>query len=356
MRLQSPMQARNYALALSGIAVGLFLAVAIVNFVIDPTGVFGTNIVPQHAAFNDRYARFSEYQSHPDRFDAVLFGSSRSGLLPFNELSRDLGEATLANFGVTGGMLTDHLAVLEYMLHNPPTVGLRIRKIFLLLDVDSFGRRPFTNESLAFALPPAVTGESPVHFWWRNLIAIQPRFWRDGVKNLGQQRASQAPRRAVQQQRAAVSDMISIVSIAARAQGLPERRADEDKSSVPEKITMRPLYSQQLELWKRFVDLCRQHDIRLIVALSPLRRENESTFDRTDLAKLIDDIARVASVWDFTEAGWVADDRSLWMDGSHFTLEVGRMIVARVFGDRMPPRWADFGHFRPQQSIVMDSP
>ena len=58
------------------------------------------SVIPHQAAFNDRYARFSEYQSHPDRFDAVLFGSSRSGLLPFNELSRDLGEATLANFGV----------------------------------------------------------------------------------------------------------------------------------------------------------------------------------------------------------------------------------------------------------------
>lgn len=354
MRLQSPMQARNYVLALSAIAVSLFLAVAIANFVIDPTGVFGTSLVPHRAAFNDRYARFSEYRSHPDRYDAVLFGSSRSWLLPFDEMSRHMGDVTLANFGVTVGMLTDHLAVLEYMLHNPPTVGRRIREIFLLLDVDSFGRRPFTNESLGFALPPAVTGESPPHFWWRNLIAIQPRFWRDALRNLVQQRASQAPRPIVQQQRATLG-MLSIFSIAVRAQGLPERRADGDKNAA-EKITMRPLYPQQLELWKRFVDLCRQHDIRLIVALSPLRRENVSNFDRSDLAKLIDDIARVAPVWDFTEAGWVADDGSLWMDESHFTPEVGRMIIARVFGDQMPPQWAAFGHFHPQQSFVSESP
>ena len=53
-----PMQARTYALALLAAGFGLFLAVAATNFVVDPTGVFGTNIFP-HPAFNERYAKFS---------------------------------------------------------------------------------------------------------------------------------------------------------------------------------------------------------------------------------------------------------------------------------------------------------
>jgi hypothetical protein len=336
MRLLASMQARTYALALSAIALGLFLAVAAANFVIDPTGVFGNSRVPG-PAFNERYARFSEYQSHADRYDAAVFGSSRLQRgVPLDELSRHLGGA-VADFGVRGGSLSDFVPVLEYMVRNPPPGGMRIRDIFLLLDADLFGWGHFTNQSLAFALPWALTGESRAHFWWRNLVAVQPRFWRDTL-------------------RVDLSRVISMSSIAANAQGLPQPKISGDRPAAPEKITERLLYLDELQLWRKFADLCRQHDIRLIVALGPLSRESASAFDRADLAKLVDDVARVAPVWDFTEAGWVADDPSLWADWGHFNPEVGRMIIARVFGEPMPPQWASFGHFYPQRRVVTHAP
>ena len=346
-----PVQARTYALTLSAVGLGLFLAVIATNFVINPTGVFGTNIFPR-PAFNDRYDKLKAYQLQRDRYDAVLFGSSRSFGVPFDELSRHMPETTLANFGVTGGTLTDHLAVLEYMLRNPPPAGKSIREIFLLLDADSFGQRPFTNESLQFAMPPGLSGESLAHFLWRNLIAIQPKIWRNALKI---PRAAQASGgTGLQPRNLTVSRMISLSSTTARAEALPEGGAGG--SAALEKITERPLYAPQLDLWRRFVGLCRQHDIRLIAALSPLSRAKESTFDRADLAKVIDDIARVAPVWDFTEAGWVAEDRGLWLDTIHFKAEIGRMIIARIFGDSMPPQWTEFGRFRRQQSIVVERP
>jgi hypothetical protein len=349
-----PMQARTYALTLVAAGLGLFLAVVATNLVIDPTGVFGTRIFPQ-PAFNDRYAKFNVYQSHRDRYDGVLLGSSRSFGVPFDELSRHMPEVTLADFGVPGGMLTDYMALLEYMLRHPPSGRQSIREIFLLLDADSFGRRPFTDESLQFALPPGLTNESLGHFYWRNLIAIQPKIWRNAIKLRAEQRALEgAAGTGLQPRQAAVSRMISLSSSAARAQALSEDRGGGP--AALEKITERPLYPRQLDLWRRFVTLSRQHDIRLIAALSPLSRANESTFDRTDLAKVIDDIARVAPVWDFTEAGWVAEDRGLWLDTNHFKAEIGRMMIARIFGEPMPPQWTEFGRFRPQQSIVMGQP
>lgn len=345
-----PMRARGYALTLSAVGFGLFLAVAATNFIINPQGVFGTEIFPRPAT-NDRYFKFNAYRLHRDRYDAVLFGSSRSFALPFDEMSRHMPEVTLADFSVVGGMLTDYLPVLEYMLRNPPAGGKSIREIFLLLDADTFGRRPFTNESLQFALPPGLSNESLYHFLWRYLIAIQPKIWRNALKLKASQAAAGI---GSQPRQLAVSRMISLSSSAARAQALPEGAAGDPARL--EKVTEQPVYPSQLDLWRRFVSLCRQHDIRLVAALSPLSRENESTFDRADLAKVIDDIARIAPVWDFTEAGWVAEDRDLWRDGSHFKAEVGRMIIARVFGEPMPPQWAEFGRFRSQPSIVLERP
>ncbi len=67
------MQARVYATTLSASALTLFLAVAGTNLVIDPMGVFGTKLLPRSLNSNDRYAKFTEFQSQADRFEGLLF-------------------------------------------------------------------------------------------------------------------------------------------------------------------------------------------------------------------------------------------------------------------------------------------
>jgi|GEM_PF-2267654 len=352
------MRPRTYALALSAIATSLFLAVAAANVVIDPVGVFGTNVFPPGSNSNERYLRFSAYQARSDRYDALLFGSSRSQWLPLDDLSRHMAGATLANFGVAYGMLSDHLPVLEYLLRHQAPDRKRIREIFLLLDADSFGIRPHNDESLAFALPPALSGEHPARFWWRNLVAIQVQAWRGALKEaLDKWRPSQSSGHFPERTRRDVSSrMVATFGAgAARADGLPNPATGTAKAAMLESVTERPGYRRHLELWSRFVSLCREHDIHLLVAVSPLSHATLSGLNRSDLLKAVDDLARLAPVWDFTDAGWVSDDPTMWRDGNHFTMDVGGMIVARVFGDEMPSRWAEFGHFHPQQNVVVDA-
>jgi hypothetical protein len=169
------MQPRAYAITLSACALSLFFAVAGTNFVIDPMGVLGTRLLLQSMNSNDRYARLADFQSQPDRFDGLIFGSSRSKVLSRDELSRHFGGVTFANFSVNAGMLSDHLPALDYILRQKAAKGQRIKTVFILLDPDSFGRRPFTNQSLEYATPPAC-------FWWRNLMAIQFGVWRSALR------------------------------------------------------------------------------------------------------------------------------------------------------------------------------
>ena len=51
--------------------------------------------------------------------------------------------------------------------------------------------------------------------------------------------------------------------------------------------------------------------------------------------------------WDFTGADWLSDNPSYWLgDTAHFSPEVARMMLARIFGEPMPPGWERFGRLR----------
>jgi hypothetical protein len=349
------MQPRTYAIMLSAFAVSLFLGVAGMNLFLDPMGVFGTNLLPRPKNFNDRYVKFSQYQSRSGQYDGVVFGSSRLNAIPIAEVSRHTGGISYANFGVVGGMLSDHVTVLDFVLREKTARGQHIRSVFILLDADLFGRRPFTNESLQFVWPPALTGESPLRFWWRNLVAIQFQAWRSALGDIvktGQSAEASVPG-LPRESTDILSSMVGFAGIGI-ANAQPSIPAAPSPVAAParEKVTKRPLYPQHLELWTNLVALCRAQGIELIVAISPLSRTMAAEFDLADLSKAIDDVAALAPVWDFSNAGWIADDPKLWLDSSHFAPEVGRMMAARMFGDPTTPQWAAFGRLRQQRDMA----
>ena len=171
------MKPRTYALTLILGAAALFLSVVAANLLIDPQGVFGTNFLPRSPNFNYHYRNLAAYDAAPDRFDGLLFGSSRAQAIPTAELSRRMNGVTFANFSVIRGMLPDFLPALEYVLADKAKRGQRLRAVFLLLDIDTFGDPAATNRYIETLLPQALSGESGVYFWWRNLTALQVRSW-----------------------------------------------------------------------------------------------------------------------------------------------------------------------------------
>jgi hypothetical protein len=108
-------------------------------------------------------------------------------------------------------------------------------------------------------------------------------------------------------------------------------------------VTDTPAYVQNLDLLARFVARCREQNVDLIVATTPLSRPNAARFNSADLTKATQDIGNIVPLWDFSSADWWSDRPELWTDFSHFKPEIGRMMFARIFGEPMPPEWTNFG-------------
>jgi hypothetical protein len=93
------------------------------------------------------------------------------------------------------------------------------------------------------------------------------------------------------------------------------------------------------------VALCRALDVRLIVAFSPLNRQNVGDDQAPDNARIVDQVARLTPVWDFDRPAWLSDRPDLWLDLSHYSTAVATMMTQRIFGAPTSAP-ADFGQLR----------
>jgi hypothetical protein len=325
------MKVRTFALAVIGAAFALLVGTMATNVLVDPEAVFGTHPGSVRVNANSRYLRYLDYRDARAHPDGAIFASSRGNGFEHADLARALGVPSVANFSFTYGMISDHLPTLEYLLRDKAARGERLRAVLLMLDVDHFGKPPWTNINLDGFLPPEISGEHPARFWWRYLTAFQLRVWSATIRQVPGRRVAAPPRivTAAMLPRVALPDLPRLLPAA-----LPGRQHD---------IVPRPQLEAHLAMLAQFAALCRHHGVRLTVVTSPLNRANARDYDPAELARVSERIARVVPVWDFGAPDWLSDRAELWQDPSHFTPEVARMMLGRIFG---PAGRADFGSLR----------
>jgi len=321
------------------------LAVMAANVLIDPQGVFGTGLFVPVVNANLRYLDVKAYQATPDRYDGVLFGSSRGEAFDTRLLAQKLGIRAVANFSVSDGLMTDYLPMLEYLLQDKSVRGEQIAAVFLMLDADLFGTHPWTDNNIDSFLPPGVGDESQWRFWWRYLTVFQFTDWRRYVSRALASRLADADPRPVSAPpivRVEFTTAAVVQDASARLPGAVDTA--EEEAAGPR---IRPDLKHQLGLLKRFIALCRENRIRLVVAFSPLNPRNEYAGDAQtpDNERIVAMVAQITPVWDFGRPAWLAQRPDLWNDVFHFKPAVATMIVNRIFGG-ISPAPPDFGQLK----------
>jgi len=190
------MRPQTYVAAVIAMALTWLAATMAANVLIDPQGVFGTNLLA-HRNANGRYLAVKAYEAAPDRYDAVLFASSRGGVFDRSLLAKLLNARDVADFAVPFGLLSDYLPILQFLLRDKAGRRTRLKAVFVVLDADFFGLPPWTNINIDGFLPPEVSGEAPFRFWWRYLTAFQFKEWREDIRGALASEASIAPKTAL---------------------------------------------------------------------------------------------------------------------------------------------------------------
>jgi hypothetical protein len=364
------MTARRYALVFALATALLGAGVALFNLAVDPYGVFGTNwLLPDSPLTNVRVRDVRIYLERPDTPNVLVFGSSRAmGGLPADDVERVVPGARVHVFGFPAASISDHLAVLRRMMalrpmHAPATV-------ILLLDADLFGREP-PIDTLDMQHHPVVSGANSLHFYFTYLFAVpsraarraalesaaMPAFFRASpavATGQGWVPADVAAPEAFRLE-TAPSPPPPGPALQAPVANPPANNtpaappasavAAPPVSAVPAEQILRrrrggglPLpqdVDRALDQLRAFVALCDAAGIRLVAIMSPLRAPYRAALGNAEIDAVVARIAQVVPVWTFDEAGARGMD-GFWGDPSHFTPELGRLMLARALGLAAP--------------------
>jgi hypothetical protein len=334
---------RTFVLTLLAGIFGVLVATMTTNYALDPQYVFGTPLTRLDENANFRFHRVREYQAQRDKVDGLLFASSRGRAFDADLTARKLGVQAVAKFDVTAGMITDHLPALQYVLRDKAARGERIKSALLLLDIDTFGKLPSTNVNIDSFLPPELSGEHPARFWWRYLTVFQFRMWRGIIAY--RMRAGGTARPSPKSSSLEVRRMTraGFDPPAVVRPSRPLVRASDDGPIRGFLVNTRPNLTAHLRLVARFVSLCRDNDIQLTVATTPMRADAASLHDPADLSHVVRRLSEVTPIWDFGVPPRIATNIAYWDDPSHFKPAVAEMMLERMFGPNPPE---DFGVLR----------
>jgi hypothetical protein len=330
------MRTRTFAFCFLAFLALLLGSTMAANVIIDPEAVFDPGRAEMRVNSNSRYLRYLEYREKGRDAEALLFGSSRGNIFERDVVAQRLGVAKVQNFSVTYGMITDHLPTLEYVIREKASRGEKLKSVVLMLDIAHFGKPPWTNINLDGFLAPEVSGEHPARFWWRYVTAFQFRAWRATIRKEVGRRVAEAPERPLRSLGApALAGMLP----AWRPPQLPlAQPAAAETKQVQRRydVVLRPMVHAHLKLLARFVEVCRQNGVALTVMTSPLSRANASMYDAEEPRRVAHRISEIVPLWDFGIPA-VLDRGEFWLDYSHFTPGVARILLDRVTGQPGAP-------------------
>ena len=112
------MTAKTFSKTLIAGAFLLFACTIAANVLLDPEGVFGTNLFPHSLNWNERNDSLLRYKQNASSTDGLLFSSSRGTYLDPELLSRNMSVTHLLSLSVSYGMLADYLPIFEYILRD----------------------------------------------------------------------------------------------------------------------------------------------------------------------------------------------------------------------------------------------
>lgn len=326
---------KKWVVVFSVASISMLLLVICVNYIVDPFSITGRNLlnIKLKMVSDDRTEKV-EVVRNRSHYDNIMLGSSRVYLMNPLMVSRYIGGSTY-NLGVGTAQPEDHLGfllLLEKIEKFPSSV-------ILGLDYYSFNKRLETNkyflrnEDINFLhIKPEQSSELVEFISLKMLKAsvltlkvhlglkkAERHFDENGASSEGSTVFDYYP----------VKDKVEDIYALARTNHASDFIYNPKYTDVSE---------DRLSYLKRVVALCKKHDARLVVFVTPLygRLLQDIYADENlnhQLDKFKKGVAEITAYYDFLTLNEVSRDARYFADPSHVKATTGNFLLARLFSD-----------------------
>lgn len=296
--------------------------VAIVNYVVDPFGIFQSNILKNKMQMNERFVKIDYIEKNHKKYNAYLFGSSRIGVIEPQYFEQYIPKSKFYNFTVSSANLYDYWMHLKYFTEQK----YEIRTLVLQLDVDNMNNYGQDSSDYLSLLHPHVKDESLIPFYLRHMFGFFPLNIRTKIEvNLEK-------------------ELRKIYDLEAGTWKLVKHEKEEKSFHFKNRRIIE--YTQEKkskEVLKQIVDLCKREDIKLYLFTTPHNQNMMDTFVLKDYKAYLRDISDITDFYDFSGYNSVTRDNKNYYEMSHYRPLVGKMIAAKIFNDQKIHVADDFG-------------
>ncbi len=307
----------------------------LINYIVDDYGIVRDDFSRQFQEPNQRFVKIKYLIDHKDRYDSLLFGSSR--VLHIDNKKIQTGH--YYNMGYSEGLPKNHLDNIKLLIEN----GIRIKNVIIALDDFSYQVNPESHLFDLLRQPHyLVSGKRKVDFYGEYFMNIKKVS--SSLNNYMQFNYRKSDGAASPQVTYDIYDSgrVLCTTCDSAIESNVEKHNNDQKFKKPDHYDGDYL-SNTLRDVGELVSLAKEHNIKLIVFINPI---HQTTYLDTDLPLFFEfkrQLAEMTDYYDFSGLNTITTNNYYYYETSHYRPMVGDMILNRIFGYSQVVVPDDFG-------------
>ena len=304
---------------LPGIVISVIICY---NIVIDPFGVIRGNMNNQVTEPNQHYLKTKYILNHPNKYNAFLFGSSRVGKI---NVSNFKNTTKWYNMTYSMGEPEEHLIDIKLFLES----GVEISKISIGIDEISFlqGAELHKNQPLRKPYSDKL---------FLDYILLNPSY-----------SVYKAIKEAPSNEFFSFGVYNTIYINGVFGPNLKDKYIENNKDTHrkdpifdPQKWSKINLYNintktynkitRTISVLKQIVDLCKNHNIELIIFVNPIYGETYKYAVANGLLNSIEQLSLITDFYDFSGINQLTTEKTNYYEQSHYRPLIGDFIVREL--------------------------
>jgi hypothetical protein len=317
--------------------------IAVVNYIIDPYGIFRKDFSYQFIGPNKHYVKTRYVGEHPDRYDCFVFGSSRANNIDV----RKIKDGRCYNMEYSGGLPREHLDNMKYLVRK----GVKIKFAIIALDEVAFQDNPdvHLNQPMRHAYPP-VLNEPLFTYYLQYLFyyydwKIMKVCARDYIKRV----------RGIIKEGPVHYDIFETGQLFSPGE---DQAIEKDLLAHANKPEFRRRFRPSDAYMKgvtsdlnRLIEFAQENGIQLKFFIIPLYHTKYLDSGPDELDRFKKALSKMTDFWDFSGLNSITTNKYYYYETWHFRNMVGDMVLSRILGNKDVTVPKDFGIFVTAQNV-----
>lgn len=323
------------------------ILIALINYIVDPFKVFGTNFLPETFQENQRYLKVKFIDKAHNKYDSYLFGSSRISFTNPKIIEKYIKNSKFYNFTVTSANLEDNFLHIQYLFKK----GYKVKNIYLEVDIDNNIKSSYkkSNNDLMIKLHPNVDNSNKIDFYIQYLKSIAIN------ATIGKIMVNFKPDR----ENAFLSDIngTGMGYFKNKEQIInnnPELYYKNENTLNVNKVKRKQDYyiKNNINALKKIIKLCKTNKTNIIIFITPHNYNSLNKVNEEGYIEFLKEMSQITNYWDFSGYNSITTNNYNYYEESHYRPFIANIIAAKIFSDKTVKVPDDFGLFVTPHNIL----